>query len=135
MVGITTVFTSDGLYCVSNLSQAVPYGDYEAEVLASLRRTIQHLARTMNWQEREHVRLIFHAFKPLRRGEEDAVKELMKSLGSYGWGLAASIVSLIPIATGCICTGMPFGLWGLIVLLNADVKAGFAAARGVPEGS
>ena len=83
MVGITTVFTSDGLYCVSNLSQAVPYGDYETEVLASLRRTIQHLARTMNWQEREHIRLVFHAFKPFRRAEEDAVKELMKALGNY----------------------------------------------------
>jgi len=83
VVGITTVFTSDGLYCVTNLSQAVPYDDYETEVLASLRRTVQHLARTMNWQEREHVRLIFHAFKPFRRAEEDAVKELMKSLGNY----------------------------------------------------
>lgn len=83
LVGITTVFTSDGLYCVSNLSQAVRYDDYETEVLSSLRNTIQHLARTMNWQEREHVRLIFHAFKPFRRAEEDAVKELMKSLGDY----------------------------------------------------
>lgn len=83
MVGITTVFTSDGLYCVSNLSQAVPYDQYETEVLASLKTTIQHLARTMNWQDREPVRLIFHAFKTLRRAEEDAVKELMKSLGNY----------------------------------------------------
>ena len=83
LVGITTVFTSDGLYCVSNLSQAVRYDDCETEVLGSLRNTIQHLARTMNWQEREHVRLVFHAFKPFRRTEEDAVKGLMKSLGSY----------------------------------------------------
>ena len=35
LVGITTVFTSDGLYCLSTLSQAVRYEDYEAEVLAS----------------------------------------------------------------------------------------------------
>src|SRR5262249_55564196 len=83
LVGITTVFTSDGLYCVSNLSQAVRYEEYETEVLASLRTTIQHLAHTMNWQERENIRLVFHAFKPFRRAEEDAVKELMKSLGNY----------------------------------------------------
>src|SRR4051812_19930193 len=75
--------SSDGLYCISNLSQAVRYDDYESEVLGSLRNTIRHLARTMNWQEREHIRLIFHAFKPFRRAEEEAVKELMKSLGSY----------------------------------------------------
>jgi hypothetical protein len=54
----------------------------------------------------------------------------MRSLGSWGWGMAGSIVSLIPIATGCCCTGMPLGLWGLIVLVNEDVKAGFAAAAG-----
>lgn len=83
VVGITTVFSSDGLYCLTNLSQAVPYDQYEGEVLESLRRTIRHLARTMNWQEREPVRLIFHAFKPFRRAEEDAVKALMRSLGNY----------------------------------------------------
>ena len=55
----------------------------------------------------------------------------MRALGSYGWAMAASIVSLIPLATGCCCTGMPFGLWGLIVLMNPDVKAGFVTARGV----
>lgn len=52
----------------------------------------------------------------------------MRSMGSYGWGLAASIISLIPCTTGCCCTGLPLGLWGLIVLMNEDVKAGFAAA-------
>jgi hypothetical protein len=83
MVGITTVFTSDGLYCVSTLSQAVRYDQYEAEVLGSLRRTTQHLARTMNWQKGEHVRLVFHSFKPFKRTEEEAVKALMASLGDY----------------------------------------------------
>ncbi|MEO2088350.1 MAG: hypothetical protein ABGY75_02500 [Gemmataceae bacterium] len=83
MVGITTVFTSDGLYCVSTLSQAVRYDQYEAEVLGSLRRTTQHLARTMNWQKGEHVRLVFHSFKPFKRTEEEAVKALMASLGEY----------------------------------------------------
>jgi hypothetical protein len=53
----------------------------------------------------------------------------MRSLGSYTWGVVASVLSLIPIVTGCVCTGMPFGIWGLVVLLNQDVKAGFAAAR------
>jgi len=55
----------------------------------------------------------------------------MRAMGSYGWAMAASIVSLIPLATGFCCTGMPFGLWGLIVLMNPDVKAGFVTARGV----
>ena len=37
----------------------------------------------MNWQPREHIRLVFHAFKPFKQAEEDAVKALMDSLGDY----------------------------------------------------
>lgn len=52
--------------------------------------------------------------------------------GSHGWGLAASIISLIPCATGCCCTGLPFGIWGLVVLVNEDVKDGLRAGRPRP---
>jgi hypothetical protein len=51
----------------------------------------------------------------------------MRRLRGYGWGMAASVVSLIPLVTGCCCTGIPFGVWGLVVLLNEEVKAAFAA--------
>ncbi|VTR90768.1 Uncharacterized protein OS=Myxococcus stipitatus (strain DSM 14675 / JCM 12634 / Mx s8) GN=MYSTI_01649 PE=4 SV=1 [Gemmata massiliana] len=53
----------------------------------------------------------------------------MRGLGSYGLSMAGAIASLIPILTGCCCTGTVFGLWSLIVLLQPDVKAGFAARR------
>jgi hypothetical protein len=55
----------------------------------------------------------------------------MRSLSGYGWALTGSIASLIPIS-GCLCCAMPIGLWALIVLLNADVKAAFAASREPP---
>jgi len=83
VVGITTVFSGDGNYCVSALSRAVSFEGYEEELLATLRATIDRLARNMNWQAGEHVRLVFHAFKPLKEAEEDAVKALMASLGDY----------------------------------------------------
>ena len=60
---------------------------------------------------------------------------MMRSLKSYGWGMAGSIVSLIPCATGCCCTGIPFGIWALIVLSRPDVKAAFAAARSARLGN
>ena len=83
MVGITTVFTGEGLYCLSTLSQAVQFGDYQAELLSSLKHTVQQLSQKMNWQPKAHVRLVFHAFKPFKQTEEVAVKELMASLGDY----------------------------------------------------
>lgn len=81
VVGITTVFSGDGNYCVSTLSRAVPFEDYAAELLASLKNTIERLSRNMGWQPKEHVRLVFHAFKPFKEAEEEAVKALIASLG------------------------------------------------------
>jgi hypothetical protein len=83
VVGITTVFSGDGNYCVSTLSRAVQYEDYAAELLTSLKNTFGRLSKGMGWQPKEHVRLVFHAFKPLKEAEEDAVKALIKSLGNY----------------------------------------------------
>lgn len=83
VVGITTVFSGDGNYCVSTLSRAVSFDDYGNELLDSLKSTIGRLARSMNWQPKEHVRLVFHAFKPLREAEEEAVKALIATLGDY----------------------------------------------------
>jgi hypothetical protein len=48
----------------------------------------------------------------------------MKDLQGYGLAMTAAILCLIPCFSIC-CLGIPFGIWALIVLLNADVKAAF----------
>jgi hypothetical protein len=47
---------------------------------------------------------------------------------SYGLALTASILSLLP-CTACCVLGLPFGIWGLVVLNDANVKACFSAPR------
>jgi hypothetical protein len=54
---------------------------------------------------------------------------MMRSLKSYGWSMAGAVVSIIPCTTGCCCTGIPFGIWALIVLSRPEVKDAFVAAR------
>jgi hypothetical protein len=49
----------------------------------------------------------------------------MKKLESYGLAMTAAILSLIPCLSICCILGIPFGIWALVVLLNADVKAAF----------
>ena len=83
VVGITTVFSGDGNYCVSTVSKAVAYEDYEKELLESLKDTIERVSKSMNWQPKSHVRLVFHSFKPFRHAEEDAVKKLVGGLGDF----------------------------------------------------
>jgi hypothetical protein len=83
IVGITTVFTGDGNYCISNLSRAVAYDDYKAELLSTLRTAVAQVREDINWKPRDPVRLIFHAFKPLKDAETEAVKNLMLEMGEY----------------------------------------------------
>jgi hypothetical protein len=83
VVGFTTVFSGDGDYRIANRSQAVPYQKYGEELLATLKDTVVSVSRDMNWQDGDHVRLVFHAFKPFRNIEAEAVKDLMNTLGRY----------------------------------------------------
>lgn len=83
VVGFTTVFSGDGDYRIANRSQASPFDQYGTALLSTLQTTVETLARDLNWQEADHVRLIFHAFKPFRDIEAQAVKELMGKLGQY----------------------------------------------------
>src|SRR5262249_20939685 len=83
VVGITTVFSGDGTYCLSTLSRVTRFEDYPAELLESLNNTIGRLSKSTGWQPRARVRLVFHAFKPLKEAEEEAVKALIASLGDY----------------------------------------------------
>ncbi len=49
----------------------------------------------------------------------------------YGLAMFGSILALLPCSNCAVCLAMPFGLWALITLMNADVKAAF---RGRPSG-
>jgi hypothetical protein len=48
----------------------------------------------------------------------------MMRLQSYGLAMAACIIALLPCQCCCVL-GLPFGIWGLIVLSKAEVKSAF----------
>lgn len=80
IVGITTVFSADGNYLLSNTSREADYDDYPQELLRSLTECIDDIKRRNAWQRGDELRLVFHVFKPLKDIEADAVKELVESL-------------------------------------------------------
>ena len=84
VVGITTVFSADGSYLLSNQSREADYADYPAELLRSLESCIGHVRERNGWQPEDALRLIFHVFKPLKDIEARAVKDLAQKLaGQY----------------------------------------------------
>jgi hypothetical protein len=80
VVGITTVFTGDGRYLLDSRSTAVPYDEYPAAILSALRRAVAEVRRDQNWQPSDSVRLVFHAFKPFKDTEVEAVKKVIADL-------------------------------------------------------
>lgn len=79
-VGITTVFSSDGNYLVSNVSKDARYEDYPEELLRALRTCIEDVKARNAWQPQDVIRLVFHVFKPLKDRETHAVKSLVENL-------------------------------------------------------
>jgi hypothetical protein len=48
----------------------------------------------------------------------------MKNLSSYGLAMTACIISMLPCHS-CCCLGLPFGIWGLVILNKPEVKDAF----------
>jgi Piwi domain len=79
-VGITSVFSADGNYYVSNVSKDAPYEQYPEQLLRSLQTCINDVKARNAWQPQDTIRLIVHVFKPLKDREARAVKDLVDDL-------------------------------------------------------
>jgi hypothetical protein len=83
IVGITSVFRGDGGYLLSNLSNAVPMAKYGEALTESLLSTLQRVRSEMNWIEGDSVRVIVHAFKPMRNTEIESLKVALKDFAAF----------------------------------------------------
>jgi len=84
IMGITTVFSGDGNYIVSNTSKAVAPEAYCDALTSVLDETIDKIQRRMNWQKGDTIRLIFHAqIKKFNREEIEAVRTVINKYREY----------------------------------------------------
>lgn len=83
-IGITTVFSGDGNYLLYNLTNEVPYEEYQEALLRSLKDAIDEIKARYAWQMGDSLRLIFHqSFKKFRDIEAQAVKDLVDSITDF----------------------------------------------------
>ena len=80
-VGITTVFSSDGSYLLSDKTAVVPFEKYSDALYDTLKRAITQVGKQDNWRSTDKVRLVFHMFKPPKDTEADAIKRTVDDLG------------------------------------------------------
>jgi hypothetical protein len=81
-IGITTVFRGDGNYLLSNVSRECSYDEYPEVLRTSTADTLKEIKQRNAWRRGDTVRLVFHAFKPLRDVEvADIVKAAVDEVG------------------------------------------------------
>lgn len=84
IMGITTVFSGDGSYIVSNTSKAVVPEGYCEALTSVLGETIEKIQKRMNWQKGDTIRLIFHAqVKKFNKEEIEAVRAVIDKYREY----------------------------------------------------
>ena len=84
IMGITTVFSGDGNYIVSNSSRAVVPEAYSQALTTLLEETIEKIQKRMNWQKGDTIRLIFHAqVKKFNQEEIEAVRAVINKYREY----------------------------------------------------
>ena len=94
VVGLTTFFSSDGTFLMSQTCRAVSYEQYFDELLGSLHLRLIDLANEYGWRPGDTVRLVFHIFKPIKNTEVDVVAELIKRFSDYDIKFAFVTVAL-----------------------------------------
>ncbi len=83
VVGISTFFSSDGQYLLSNKAKDVQYSEYFDELLKNLQESFQKLNEQQGWKDGDTIRLIFHIFKPIRNVEFDVVSALVRQFPKF----------------------------------------------------
>ena len=84
VMGITTVFSGDGSYIVSNTSKAVSPSEYSKELINVLNSTIEKISKKLNWQKDDTIRIVFHAsVKKFNTDEIEAVKAVVENYKSF----------------------------------------------------
>ena len=83
VVGISTFFSSDGQYLLSNKAKDVSYEEYFNELLNNLTDSFNRLEEEQSWKGGDTIRLIFHIFKPIKNVEFEVVSELIKKYSKF----------------------------------------------------
>lgn len=81
VVGITTMFSSQGHYLLDARTGAVAFDVYPAALRTMLIEAIERVRRDEAWRASDAVRLVFHAFIQMRRETADAVIDAVEGLG------------------------------------------------------
>lgn len=75
VVGLTTAFSGDGTYWLTETSRTVNYDAHEDAVIESAVVAFKRVREKMAWRAGDDVRVVLHSFKDFRDKHVDALKQ------------------------------------------------------------
>lgn len=95
IVGLTTAFSGDGRYWLTEASKAVPYDEHEQAVGEAAAAAIAQVRRQMAWVTGDKVRLVFHSFKDFSGQHVQKLLGSVQSLWEEGFEVEFSFVHVV----------------------------------------
>lgn len=84
VVGITTMFSSQGNYLLDARTAAVPFDRYPEALRGTLVAAVERVRKEEAWRASDTVRLVFHAFTQLRQETADAAIAAVEGISLSG---------------------------------------------------
>jgi hypothetical protein len=128
LFSLALALASVAFYAITPETLVKPLYDLQAEALAKQPNNAQKLPPYEEYERTFMIQSLASAgfgalcSIPIILG---ALK--MRQLRTYGLAMTGTVMALIPCTNSCCLIGLPLGIWAMIVLVNADVKAGFQA--------
>lgn len=83
LIGLTTFFTGNGQFLLAQRMAPIPFEDYFDSLVDSLSNSLKQLSEEYHWKKGCTIRLVFHAHKPFKNIEADAVVKVAEQFPDY----------------------------------------------------
>lgn len=95
IVGLTTAFSGDGRYWLTEASKAVPYDEHEQAVGEAAAAAITQVRKQMAWVKGDKVRLVFHSFKDFSGQHVQKLLAAVETLRDEGFDVEFAFVHVV----------------------------------------
>lgn len=95
VVGLTTAFSGDGRYWLTETSKTVKYEDHEDAVIDSAVSAFKRARTDMAWRAGDPVRVVIHSFKDFRDKHVDALKKAVLAVAGSDLEVKFAFVHIV----------------------------------------
>ncbi|MEZ4224706.1 MAG: Piwi domain-containing protein [Polyangiaceae bacterium] len=95
VVGLTTAFSGDGRYWLTETSKTVKYEDHEDAVIDSAVSAFKRVRTDMAWRAGDPVRVVIHSFKDFRDKHVEALKKAVLDVAGSEFKVDFAFVHIV----------------------------------------